>query len=156
MPTIRFVSPERFWRAASLVMLAGVFAWRAVSYAGPHRAAMSVLGVLSAAALLVLTVPVLRAYFLATDEELIDRRAVRVVRVGWDRIAAFSVERPGGPWGGYCVVAECHDGSRVDFLSTRAYSRSWSARHLDELQRLCWTLEEHLITFRRGHPGGVR
>lgn len=120
---------------------------------------MSVLGFLTAAVLLVFTVPVLRTCFVATNEALTDVRAIRVVRVGWDRVAAFSVERPGGPWGGYCVVADCHDGSRVDFLSTRAYSRSWSARHLDELQRLCWTLDERLTAIQRGRPGdsgGVR
>jgi hypothetical protein len=56
------------------------------------------------------------------------------------------VARPGGLWGGFCVVADCRDGAHVDLLSTRAYSRAPSSRHLDELQRICWTLEERLAT----------
>jgi hypothetical protein len=77
-----------------------------------------------------------------TDQGLTDRRTFRVVRLPWDDIVGFSVGRPGGPWGGFCVIAICQDRSKVDLLSTRAYSRLPSARHLDELHRIRWTLEE--------------
>ena len=57
-------------------------------------------------------------------------------------IAGFEVDRPGALWGGFCVVAVCRDGSTIDLMATRAYSRVPSARHLDELRRICWTLED--------------
>jgi hypothetical protein len=144
VPIIEFVSPERYWRAGSLVLVAGLFGWRAAAYAGPDRAAMSLLGGLIAVATLGCAGPALRARFVATDAMLIDRRAFRTVRLAWDQVAEFEVRRPGGLWGGYCVVAECRNGRSVDFLATRAFSRAPSARHLDELHRLRWTLEDRL------------
>lgn len=138
MSTFRFVSPERRWRAAFMVLPAAWFGWRAFQYIGP------VAGGLVAASLLACTVPIMRACLIVSDDGLIDRRAVRTVRVPWHSIAGFSVQRPGGLWGGFCVAVSRKDGSRVDLLSTRAYTRAPSAHHLDDLQRLCWTLEDRL------------
>jgi hypothetical protein len=53
---------------------------------------------------------------------------------------------PAGEQAGFCVVAVLRDGTQADLLSTRAYSRAPSSSHLDELLRLCWTLEERLAT----------
>jgi hypothetical protein len=103
-----------------------------------------VAGCLVAAGLLSCVVPIMRSCLIANDEGLTDRRAIRTVRVPWSQIAGFSVERPGGIWGGFCVVAARRDGTQADLLSTRAYSRAPSSSHLDELLRLCWTLEERL------------
>jgi hypothetical protein len=138
LSTFRFVSPERRWRAAFMVVPAAWFGWRAFLYISPLA------GGLIAAGLLSLGVPIMRTCLIVTDEALIDRRAVRTIRVPWHRIAGFSVQRPGWLWGGFCVAAECKDGARIDLLSTRAYTRAASSHHLDELQRLCWTLEDRL------------
>jgi hypothetical protein len=85
---------------------------------------------------------IIRSHLAVGDEGLTDRRAFRVVRLSWTEIAEFSVDRPGGLWGGFCVIATRPDGSTVDLLSTRAYSRIPPARHLDEVYRICWSLEE--------------
>jgi hypothetical protein len=85
---------------------------------------------------------VVRSHLAVTDEGLVDCRAFRVSRLSWADIVEFGVDRPGGPWGGFCITATRHDGSTVDLLSTRAYSRIPSERHLDELYRMCWTLAE--------------
>jgi hypothetical protein len=149
--TFRIISPERRWRATSLVLLAAWVIWRTVRYAGPPHLAGLIVGSLVAAALLGFVVPVMRTCLIVSDEDLTDRRAVRKVRVAWRQVAGFHVARPGALWGGFCVVADCRDGTHVDFLSVRAYSRAPSSRHLDELQRICWTLEERLAT-RDGNP----
>jgi len=146
VPTFRIVSPERRRRAASLVLIAAWVAWRGFRYAGPGQYAGPVVGCLVAAGLLAWVIPVMRTCLVVTEEGLIDRRAVRSVRVAWLEITELRVARPGGLWGGFCVVASCRDGSDVDLLSTRAYSRVPLSRHLDEVQRICWTLEEHLAT----------
>jgi hypothetical protein len=62
--------------------------------------------------------------------------------VPWREIAEFRVQRPGWLWGGFCVVAARWDGAEVDLLSTRVYAGTPSSHHLDELYRLCWTLED--------------
>lgn len=142
LSTLRFVSPERRWRAAFMALPAAWFGWRAFHFTGP------VAGCLVGGGLLSIAVPIMRACLIVTDESLIDRRAVRTVRVPWQQIAEFRVARPGGLWGGFCVVAACKDGAQIDLLSTRAYTRAPSARHLDELQRVCWTLEERLASRR--------
>ncbi|HSS89229.1 MAG TPA: PH domain-containing protein [Streptosporangiaceae bacterium] len=121
-----------------MVPLAAWFGWRAFIYLGP------VAGCLVAAGLLGFAVPIMRTCLIANDEGLTDRRAIRTVRVPWSQITGFRVERPGGIWGGFCVVAARRDGTQADLLSTRAYSRAPSSSHLDELLRLCWTLEERL------------
>jgi len=66
----------------------------------------------------------------------------RVIRIPWEEIAAFEVDRPKGLWGGFCVTAVSCNGTTIDLMSTRAYSRIPSARHLDELYRISWTLEQ--------------
>jgi hypothetical protein len=121
-----------------MVLPAALFGWRAFHYVG-HLA-----GFLVAVGLLSLALPIMRTCLIVTGEGLIDRRAVRTVRVPWRQITEFRVARPGGLWGGFCVIADCRDGAQIDLLSTRAYSRAPSSRHLDELQRVCWTLEERL------------
>jgi len=114
------------------------FGWTAFRLFGP------VAGILVGAGVLSLAIPMMRTCLIVTDEDVVDRRLIRRVRVPWHRISTFSVDRPGWLWGGFCVVATCKDGTRVDLLSTRAYSRAPSSSHLDELHRLCWTLEELL------------
>jgi hypothetical protein len=135
-----------------MALLAAWFGWRAFRYAGSVHYLGPVAGILLPAVLLGFVVPIMRSCLIVTDEGLIDRRAVRTVRVPWRQIAEFRVARPGGPWGGFCVAAECRDETRVDLLSMRAYSRAPSSRHLDELHRICWTLEERLATRDDGFP----
>ena len=89
-----------------------------------------------------LAVLIMRTHLTVSDQGLADHRMFRVVRVPWQLIAGFEVNRPGALWGGFCVAAACRDGATIDLMSTRAYSRVPSARHLDELQRICWSLEE--------------
>lgn len=89
-----------------------------------------------------LAILILRTHLTISDEGLADHRIFRVVRIPWGVIDRFEVGHPGGLWGGYCVCAVCHDGATVDLMSTRAYSRVPSARHLDELHRISWTLDE--------------
>ena len=105
LSALRFVSPEGGWRAAFMVLLAAWFGWRAFHYVGP------VTGFLVPACLPSFVVPIMRSCLIITDEGLIDRRAVRTVRVPWRQIAEFRVARPGGLWGGFCVVADCRDGT---------------------------------------------
>ncbi len=129
-----------------MVLLAAWFAWRAFNASGSVRDAVTVVGCLVAAGLLGFVAPVMRTCLIVTDEGVVDRRAIRTVRVAWRQIAEFRVARPGGLWGGFCVVADCQDGSQIDLLSTRAYSRAPFSGHLDDLQRICWTLEDRLAT----------
>ena len=126
------------------MLLAAWFGWRSFRYAGPPSYAGPAIGCVLIAVLLAAAVLAMRSCLVVTDEGVADRRALRTVRVPWPQISEFRVARPGALWGGLCVVAECQDGRHVDLLSTRAYSRAASSRHLDELYRLCWTLEEHL------------
>jgi hypothetical protein len=60
---------------------------------------------------------------IVADDGLTDRRAIRAVRLSWEQIADFRVQRPGWLWGGFCVVAGPQDGTDVDLLSARAYTR---------------------------------
>jgi hypothetical protein len=149
---MRIASPERRWRAATAVVAAGVAGWvvsasirlgfrPGTSPRLPLSARIGVIGIAVAlgAGLAIL---IWRTHLNVTDDGLADHRMVRVVRVPWRVIAQFEVRRPAGPWGGYCVSAVCHDGAVIDFMSTRAYSRLPSARHLDELHQICWTLDE--------------
>jgi hypothetical protein len=142
VPTLRFVSPERRWRAASLLLLAAWVMWRSLAFTGSLRLPGLIVGGVATAALLAGVLPVVRSCLIVSDEGLTDRRAFRRVRLSWPQISEFRVARPGGPWGGYCVVADCRDGTQVDLLSIRAYSRSPSSHHLDELHLICWTLDE--------------
>ncbi len=154
MPTFRIVSPERRWRAGALVLLAALVAWRVFSYAGPDHDAGRVLGSLVAGSLLVWVIPVMRTCLIVTDAGLTDHRALRSVQVPWTQIARLRVARPNGPWGGFCVVVTCRDGTLIDLLLTRAYSRVPFSAHLDEVQRICWTLEERLATRGQNPPSG--
>lgn len=129
-----------------MALPAALFGWRAFHDIGPAA------GYLVAAGLLSLAIPIMRARLIVTDDQLIDRRAVRTVMVPWQQVAGFRVARPGGLWGGFCVVAACQDGAQIDLLSTRAYSRAPAPGHLDELQRICWTLEERLATRGESSP----
>lgn len=143
MPSMRFVSPERWWRAAAAPLVAGWLGY------GLSRSGAGIVGTilcwLVVAAGLCLAVLVIRTHLTVSDMGLADHRLFRVVRVPWRQIAGFEVARPGSVWGGYCVTAACRDGRTVDLLSTRAYSRIPSARHLDELHRICWSLEEAAV-----------
>jgi hypothetical protein len=93
-----------------------------------------------------------RSHLTVGDEGLADYRMFRVVRVPWRLIAGFEDHRPGALWGGFCITVVCHDGATIDLMSTRAYSRVPSARHLDELHRICWTLEEAAKQHAGWHP----
>jgi len=88
-----------------MVPFAAFFGWRAFHYIGPLA------GGLVAAGLLGFVIPIMRSCLIANGEELTDRRAIRTVRVPWRQIAGFRVERPGGIWGGFCVVAARTDGT---------------------------------------------
>jgi hypothetical protein len=138
---MRITSPERWWRAATAPLIAGLLGW-----AGPPRAVpltvRIIVACLAVAVGLYLAALIMRTHLTVGIEGLADYRVFRVVRVPWQQISGFDVGRPGALWGGFCVTAVCRDGTTVDLMSTRAYSRIPSARHLDELYRICWTLEE--------------
>jgi hypothetical protein len=87
----------------------------------------------------------MRTRLVVTSDGLVDNRLVRVVEIPWQKIAGFEINPPSGPWGGFCVTAVAPDGTTIDLLSTRAYSRIPSGRHLDELYRISWTLEEAAV-----------
>jgi hypothetical protein len=142
----RFISPERRWRAAFMALPAAFFGWRAFVAIGP------VAGYLVGGGLIILAVPIMRTCLIVTDEDLQDRRAIRRIRIPWSQVVEFQVERPGWLWGGFCVIAVCRNGTQIDLLSTRAYTRAPSERHLDELHRLCWTLTELLATRDQNPP----
>jgi PH (Pleckstrin Homology) domain-containing protein len=137
---LRFVSPERRWRAALMVVPAAWLGWRVGVYAGAAAGAVVGAGLLSFA------LPIMRTCLIVTAEGLIDRRALRTVRVPWPAVTGFRVQHPSGPWGGFCVAAACRDGTEIDLLATRVYTRLPSSDHLDDLQRICWTLQERLAT----------
>ena len=151
-PSMRLTSPERWWRAAAALVIAGTVGWvlsesihlgvrPATSPGLPLSARIAVI-VVAVAAGLWLAILILRSHLTLGDDGLADHRIFRVVRVPSRVVARFEVSRPSGPWSGYCVSAVCHDGESIDMLSTRAYSRVPSTRHLDELHRICWTLNE--------------
>jgi hypothetical protein len=152
VPGTRITSPERWWRAAAAPVIAAGAGWvvagsirlgsRPGTSPGLPLADRTLLTGLAVAAGLWLGVLISRTHLLVADEGLADHRVFRVVRVPWPVIARFEVSRPRALWGGYCVSAVCGDGEAIDLMSTRAYSRVPSARHLDELHRICWTLEE--------------
>ena len=151
MPT-RIASPERRWRAAAPPVLAGVIGWivagsvqvraRGGIPAGlPATTKAIVVGCALAIGCWV-AVLVLRTHLAVTDAGIEDHRLFGATRIGWEQIAGFEIGRPGGLWGGFCVQALRRDGSSVDLMSTRAYSRIPSAGHLDELHRISWTLAD--------------
>jgi hypothetical protein len=148
---MRIASPERWWRAALAPLVAGWAGWylagafRLGLSAGtsralpvPARIAVTCAAFAAGAVLAVLTA---RAHLLVDGEGLADHRIFTVRRVPWQQITGFEVGRPGALWGGFCVIAVRRDGSTLDLMSTRAYTRIPSARHIDELQRICWSLE---------------
>jgi len=85
---------------------------------------------------------IMRTCLVVSTDGLADHRIFAVVRIPWEDIAAFEVDRPKGLWGGLCVTAILRNGATIDLMSTRAYSRVPSGRHVDELYRISWTLEE--------------
>ncbi len=153
MPGMRIASPERRWRAATAPLIGGLIGWfgsgsirLALRAAAPPESiplpVRILVTCLAVAAGLYLAVLILQTHLTVNDDGLADHRMFRVVQVPWPQIAGFEVGRPGGLWGGFCVTALCRDRTTVDLMSTRAYSRVPSARHLDELHRICWSLEE--------------
>ena len=152
MPSMRIASPERRWRAAAAPPIAGWIGWvisgslrLGLRPGTPPQVPLTprvIVTCLAVAVGLGLAVLILRTHLTVSDEGLADCRMFRVVRVPWQVIAGFEVDRPSALWGGFCVAVACRDGSRIDLMSTRAYSRVPSAQHLDELTRICWSLEE--------------
>jgi hypothetical protein len=152
VPGMRFASPERWWRAATAPVIAAGVGWlvagsvrlgiRPAASPGLPLVDGILVTCLAVAVGLWLAVLILQTHLIVGDEGLADHRLFRVVSVPWRVIAGFEVSRPRGPWGGYCVSAVCSDGETINLLSTRAYSRVPSARHFDELHRICWTLGE--------------
>jgi hypothetical protein len=148
---MRIASPERWWRAALAPLIAGWAGWylaggfRLGLSAGTSRAlpAAARIAVTCAAfaAGAVLAVRTARAHLLVDGEGLADHRVFTVRRVPWRHVEGFEVGRPGALWGGFCVITVRRDGTTMDLMSTRAYTRVPSARHIDELQRICWSLE---------------
>lgn len=152
MPSMRITSPERWWRAAAAPLVAGWIGWvlsgsfrlglrASTSPELPLTARINV-SCIAVGVGLGLAALIMRTHLTVSDEGLADHRMFRVVRVPWQLIAGFEVNRPRALWGGFCITAACRDGATIDLMSTRAYSRVPSARHLDELQRICWSLEE--------------
>lgn len=151
MPELRFASPERRLRAASAPVIAALIGWIAVGSIRLSRRAAPPLVLplpgriaiicVAAAAGAAIAVLVMRTHLSVDSGGLADHRLLRTVRVPWQLITGFDVGRPGGLWGGMCLRAVCGD-ETVDLLSTRAYSRVPSAWHLDELERIRWSLEE--------------
>ena len=149
---MRITSPERWWRAAAAPLIAGWTGWavsgslrlglRAGTSAEVPLTPRIIVSCITAAVGLGLAALILRTHLTVGDEGLADHRMFRVVRVSWNVIAGFQVNRPSALWGGFCITAVRHDGATIDLMSTRAYSRVPSTRHLDELQRICWSLEE--------------
>lgn len=151
MRIMRIASPERWWRAVTAPLIAGFAGWLAGAirlrlHPGPSQGlpltARIVVTCLAAAVGVCLAVLITRTHLTVDDEGLADHRLLRVVRVPWQMISGFEVGRPRGLWGGFCVIAVCRDETTIDLMSTRAYSRVPSTQHLDELTRICWTLEE--------------
>jgi Bacterial PH domain len=85
---------------------------------------------------------IMRTRLVVADDGLADHRIFRVIRIPWEEIAAFEVDRPQGLWGGFCVTVVSRSGTTIDLMSTRAYSRIPSGEHVDELYRISWTLEQ--------------
>jgi PH (Pleckstrin Homology) domain-containing protein len=145
-------SPERRWRAAAAPLIAGLLTWvlagtlrlghRPGSAPGIPLAARIIVTCLAVALGLGAAVLIMRTHLAVSDDGLADHRVFRVVRVPWPIVTGFEVARPHALWGGFCVAAICSDGTTVDLMATRAYSRVPSAHHLDELTRICWSLEE--------------
>ncbi len=149
---MRIVSPERRWRAAAAPLIAGAVGWflagsfrlglHAGASPGLSLAARIVVTCAAVAIGLVIGFLIMRTHLSVGEEGLADHRILRVLRVSWPQIEGFEVGRPGGLWGGFCVIAVRRDSTTLDLMSTRAYSRVPSEQHLDELQRICWSLEE--------------
>ncbi|MBO0823350.1 MAG: hypothetical protein J2P27_05765, partial [Actinobacteria bacterium] len=145
-------SPERRWRALSAPLIAGALGWilstsihlgvRPANSPGLPLAARLILICGALVFGLVLAVLIMRTRLIVSSDGLTDHRIVRVIQIPWDKIAGFEIGRPSALWGGMCVQAVCHDGATIDLMSTRAYSRIASARHVDELHRISWTLEQ--------------
>lgn len=151
-------SPERRWRAAAAPLIAGVIGWilsesvhlavRRTAWPGLPLSARIILTSISVVVGIVFAVLIMRTSLVVTAEGLADHRLFKVARIPWGQIASFGVERPQGLWGGFCVTVVTRDGATIDLLSTRAYSRIPSARHLDELHRISWTLEQAAAAWR--------
>jgi len=152
VPELRFASPERRWRAASAPLIAALVGWLASGSirlsrgAAPPlvlpltgRVVFTCVAVTAGTAVAVL---IMRTHLSVAPEGLADHRLFRTVCVPWPLITGFDIGRPGGPWGGMCLRAVCRDDETVDLLSTRAYSRVPSAWHLDQLERIRWSLED--------------
>ncbi|HUZ54643.1 MAG TPA: hypothetical protein VMU94_19220 [Streptosporangiaceae bacterium] len=152
MPSMRIASPERRWRAAVAPLIAGWIGWilsgsvrLGLRPGTPPEVPLTpriIASCLAVAVGLCLAALIMRSHLTVSDEGLADHRMFRVVRVPWHFVTGFEVDRPGSLWGGFCVAVVCRDGSTIDLMSTRAYSRVPSARHLDELRRICWSLED--------------
>jgi Bacterial PH domain len=148
-------SPERRWRAAAAPLIAGLIGWivpgsihLAVHPGTPGLSVTARVIVICAAVAVGLGLAglIMRTRLVVTSEGLGDHRIFRVIHIPWEEITGFEVNRPSGLWGGFCVVAVCRSGTTVGLMATRAYSRVPSARHIDELYRISWTLE---------HAGGL-
>jgi hypothetical protein len=149
---MRIASPERRWRATVVPLVAGWIGWvisgslrLGVHSRAPAEVPLTPRIIVTCLAVSIgigLAVLILRTHLTVSDEGLADHRMFRVIRVPWQLIAGFEVDRPGCLWGGFCVAVACHDRSTIDLLSTRAYSRIPSAHHLDELTRIRWSLED--------------
>ena len=155
-------SPERTWRAAAAPVIAAVIGLiladglRLRLRPGPPQglplAARITVICVAAVIGLGFAALIMRTHLEVTADGLADHRIFRVIRVPWEEIAAFEIDRPGGLWGGFCVTAVSRNGTTTDLMSTRAYSRIPSARHLDELYRISWTLE-HAAALRADQTG---
>ena len=140
MREMQFYSPERWWRFATAPVIAGFAGWG--FFASYGLFGWLIAGCVGAAVGGCPAALQLRSHLSVTAIGVADYRMFRVVRLPWRDIAHFQVQRPAGLRAGFCITALCHGGARVDLLSTQVYSRVPSARHLDELHRICGILEE--------------
>jgi hypothetical protein len=148
-------SPERRWRAATAPLIAGVIGWILAGSihlgvrpgASPGLSLTARIIVVCSAVVIGLGLAglIMRTRLVITSQGLADHRIFRVIQIPWKEITGFEINRPGGLWGGFCVVAVCRNGTTIDLMSTRAYSRVPSARHMDELYRISWTLEQAAV-----------
>jgi hypothetical protein len=153
VPEMSIASPERWWRAVTAPLIALWAGWVVsgsvhVTHGPGPPIVRIVVSCAAAAAGLWPAFLVTRTRLTVSDHGLADHRMFRVVGLTWEQVEGFEVGRPGALWGGYCVIALCRDGTNLDLLSTRAYSRVPAARHLDEVHRISWTLEARLQAVR--------
>jgi hypothetical protein len=154
--SIRIASPERKMRVVATPLAFGIIGWALAAsiHLGIRPAESPGLGlevkvIITTAAVAIgswLGQRILRTHLIVSDDGITDVRIFTSVNISWNEASEFDIGRPGGLHGGLCVIVTRPDGATIDLLSTRAYSIIPSARHVDELHRIVWTLQESAET----------